>query len=884
MKKSNRTRRNRQSRVLGEQFENLEDRRLMAADFGVDHSANLSSQMDATPAAFASFETVESDLAQVQNTEAVSEVSSQLMDEMRAQVESTGRLALNAFDELATFAGITIEAPAVGNDSVTGTTSFGTGQSPVLLQYVPQTGKWLLAVKSELGELIPTDSPIESPFELESPIFVFSAGDAELSSDEMSPETATFYRQLYQREDFEVRVEKGVNILTTATIKDDSIVSDLLENIGVDVPAVDLEGVVFGDFTPEAVNEFAESEKDKKFFDKFREDMLLRATLPQITVNGLPSNMAIGRASLVWQSPGTDHDWVYAALDMTIDDGDGMPTELTGRLGFMDTPTGSEFRLSANARNINDAFGITGLDLNDVTLLVAVDTVNKPSTTAPGNAVSDPTAAVPSASVGVSATMEIGDRDVMIAGKVDFALATGSPLKVALRGELSELSSNDLIGFANRLTGVEDFEPNNENLPEFVLKDLMINIAPLGGDVELGIEDGIGVRGALYLNDTLLGEVDGLIDRTDLIPKIQLKAYTREFELGDLSVSDVNIDVMMTQSVEDYFIVNGSVDFLGVSHAVDINIGPREMYYHITTEVDGLGMVDYEFHATTLGIPRWTFNATARNDLSKTLEEEVATDVRDWAEQASRDFDAAQADLDAAQRAVDQLKDERAAAIAEAQREFDAVEADLRSAQRAVDSLSSRVSSLRRSESRARGSWQAAVRSRRAAKWYQYPARRATEVARYSSYRSIQGARIAAQGSLRAASAVLGEVRDAAGWVLDAAGPESHPSVVAISAELAIKTAALDIAKAAVQAAEDVSTGAAGVVAFVAERHDDLFMIDEIRFSGTLSAAVIGSSFDFEIDYRLLEEADTFKINASTDVIEDLALELIDVAKEKLAS
>ena len=107
--------------------------------------------------------------------------------------------------------------------------------------------------------------------------------------------------------------------------------------------------------------------------------------------------------------------------------------------------------------------------------------------------------------------------------------------------------------------------------------------------------------------------------------------------------------------------------------------------------------------------------------------------------------------------------------------------------------------------------------------------------------------RVAAQGSLTAASGVLTGVRHAAGWALDAAGPEAHPNVIRLSAELAIKTAALEVAEVALNIAEGATTGAAEVVAFVAERHDDLFMIDEISFEGTLSAAIIDSSFDLEV-------------------------------------
>ena len=55
-------------------------------------------------------------------------------------------------------------------------------------------------------------------------------------------------------------------------------------------------------------------------------------------------------------------------------------------------------------------------------------------------------------------------------------------------------------------------------------------------------------------------------------------------------------------------------------------------------------------------------------------------------------------------------------------------------------------------------------------------------------------------------------------------------------------------------------------MAFIAERHDDLFMIDEISFEGTLSAAIIDSSFDLEVSYRFLNKEKTIDIEAGLDL------------------
>lgn len=808
---------------------------------------------------------------------------------MKAMAQSTGQIVLDEIDQFATFAGVTIAAPQFAADgSVTGTTQFGESDAPVLLQYVAQTGDWVLAVASELGELVSPsaigsliDSPVESPLEMQSPIFVFSPSQLRMDAADMSAGTREFYGRIYESNDFTVRLERGINLLSRATVTEDSPAEAVMDVLGVDVPSIELEGVILRDFTSDTFTEFKEARKDGNFWSRFREDMLLRATLPQITIDGLPNTITTGDAYIGWMSPGTDQDVIFAAMDLSIDDGDGIPTQLTGRLAFAETPTGSELRLSAVASQMNDAFGITGLDLNEVTLLLDIDTVKKPATGADAPAPSDPTAAIPTIGIGVSASISVGEKDVMIAGKVELNSLTGTPMKVALRGELSSLSTNDLLRFANRMSGLGDLVPDSSNLPNLEFRDVVVNIAPLGGDAELGIEDGIGLEGELYLDGNLIGRVDGLIDRTGITPKVQLSAWMDEINLGELSVSEVEVDISMTQSIHDRFKIKGRVEVFGASHSVDVNITARRMYYSIATEVDGLGMVDYTFEASTLGVPHWTFRAVVRNDLSKTLEGSVATSVSDWADEAHEDFGKALAMLDRAQASLDSVERERDAAIAEAQREFDEFEGDLATAQRAVDSLRSRVSSLTSSERSARSRWLAAKRSTQAAKWYNYPARKATEVARYTAYRSVQASRLAVQGSLTAASAVLEGVRHAAGWALDAAGPEAHPDVILLTAELAVKRAALEVAEVAVKVAEGVSTGAADVVAFVAEHHDDLFMIDEIRFDGTLSAALLDSSFDLEVDFRFLNKERTLDIETPDPIsLDDLAAELVGRVKE----
>lgn len=868
-KQNNRSKKKRSvERKFGNYIESLENRQLMAADLAVVEEAPASDQ-PAEVRTLAPNANVQDAASQSgSQSSGWTAAAENMHDRMQAMADETGRIALAEFDSLVALAGFTIEAPQFNEDgSISGTTQYGRESSPVLLQYVPAAEEWVLAIQTELDGLVPDEFASEAPIQLNSPIVVFSDAKMDIDSTELSDGSEAFYRELYQDDEFTVRLEKGINILTRGTVTEGSKVAQILDTLNLELPSVQLEGVVLGDYDRGSVDEFGESQKNKKFSEEFRERLQFRATLPEINVEGLPSNVAFGRGSLLWRSPATEKDYVAAELEFTIGG-----TQMTAALGFEDTAYGSELQVTASAANMRDAFGVTGLDLEEVELLIEVDAFRDASKKTDLNS-NDPTANVPTLGIGLGAKMEIGGRYTALAGKVELNLVTGTPVRVALKGELESISSNELIDFANQLSGTEELSADS-NLPDFELRNVLINIAPLGGDADLEIQDGIRLAGELYMNGELIAKVDGHIDQTDIVPKISLQAQTAEINLGELRVSEVEVDILMTQSVDDRYYVKGTVEVFGASHGVHIDINARQMHYEIRTEVEGLGLVHYKFQSTTLGIPEWTFEANVRNDLSTTLEEDVAGGLKEWSDQASKDFAKAQADLDKAQAEVDKLNQERAEAIAFAKKEFDAVKGDLAKAQRTVNSLSKRVRSLRGTEARYRSDWLRSMNSRKKAKWYNYASRRATEIRNYSRFRGIQAARISAQSALSGASSVLGEVRKGAGWALKAAGPEAHPRVIAINAELAVKTAALDTAKAAVKVAEVASTGSADVLAFVAESHDDLFMIDEIRFSGTLSAAILNSSFDLEIEYRFLNEADTFKLATPEFDIEKLAEQL----------
>ena len=90
--------------------------------------------------------------------------------------------------------------------------------------------------------------------------------------------------------------------------------------------------------------------------------------------------------------------------------------------------------------------------------------------------------------------------------------------------------------------------------------------------------------------------------------------------------------------------------------------------------------------------------------------------------------------------------------------------------------------------------------------------------------------------------------------------------------------------RAAVHAAEAISTGTVKALAEIAEHHDDFYMIDQIRFEGTLSGALADSEVAFQVDYTFMnnEKRQGFDLAVSEFDLDGMVKRLVDNIRDGL--
>lgn len=750
---------------------------------------------------------------------------------------------------------VTLEHASVtpSSGTVTGRFAIQTGEATgftadVLVQCLDDCIIGMQVGDQNLAELLPFEG-IADHLEIQTPILAYGSGEnAEFDSRDLPEAAYDFWSQLYRDDQFTVRVNNGLNVMTAAAVAPESPVQDVLSGVGITLPELQLEGVLLEEFESAAL---ADAESQPGLWERIREDWTLRATLDGFGLE-LPTGFSSGDAYL----EATGHQTIAVGfnLDVPEADGDVLSFDVKGQLAFQDAGP-PEVRFVGNMEGTwNSPLGIEGVDLTSGTLVMSFD----PATQAVG--------------FGLGGDMQIGNKQLSLAGKVELNVVTGAPVRAMFEGELDSLTDDDLVAFVNGVSSAADRQLlSTDALPDFELRNLRLTIAPLGGDADLGIEDGLGLAGELYVSGTLVGFVDGQVDAFSDEPSLSLEAWADELQLGELSLDDPTADISVdTASPEDaHFIISGVAELFGSVTTVDVNLSPEQMYFSVAQTVHGLYDAYFEYRSPIANDPVWTFTAEVTNEMGAGVETTIAGEINEMGEAALAAVNSAQAGVEVAQRHVDDLNDDLRRALDDAQREYDAVNNDLAKAKAAVTAAERYVSSWSRTVNSRHNAWRRAISATNRAAWWRKPYYKSVEAGKYASYRAAQAQRSAASVALSAARSTLGVVQRSAGWALDAVGPEAHPNVLRIKASLATANVALSAARGVLATAEDAADVAA-VYQF------DTLMIDRVYFQGVLVDyeralrngnvdALNDSRVEFQVDYRWLGERERFRIFATTE-------------------
>ena len=532
-----------------------------------------------------------------------------------------------------------------------------------------------------------------------------------------------------------------------------------------------------------------------------------------------------------------DRDGLNVAIDSTMDMG-GTAVDYTGSFSLSsDEVTAS---LTGRVAEWDNAFGLPGLNLNDVVLTLGAEYGT-------GGA---------SMMIGLGAGIEMGQSEVSIAGLVGFG-TTG--WEVAFRGETESLLGDDLIDFVNTMNRAADPQAGliaAGTLGDLELRAAFINFAPRGGHAELGIEDGFGIGGAFYNDGQLLGS--GMFVADLASGTFEAGLNVPQLDLGPVKISDVLVDIRVSPD-SSFFRAEGRAQLMGAEVQLkgEIRDDAFSLEGHTSLALAGLDS-SVTFYVDQTGV---RFVATTGGQAINAVKEEATAGIRAAANVAQTAIDAGQDVVDAAKREVRKLESQLDDARAEAQKDVDRVKANIAKAKAVVDSAArSKAYWLKQKKARYK-SWRSAVAATRRAKWWQKPAAKVKEAARFASYAYAAG-RYGAQVAVHKAAAVAYKgVRDAAGWVLDTAGVEANPEVIRIRALLTVAHVGVGLADTALDGLEAANAGVLQTLKTI-----DSFKVQRITISGNLNndtSAGVGISVDTEFQGR----SSQLSLHASTDEI-----------------
>jgi hypothetical protein len=224
----------------------------------------------------------------------------------------------------------------------------------------------------------------------------------------------------------------------------------------------------------------------------------------------------------------------------------------------------------------NNALGIRGFALEDLTIEGNTRLAN------------------PSLNIGLGGTFHIGEKEVSLAAILP---ATPNITTLAFRGKVNSIGIYDYLLCANKLIETAAKLANRKpiqipleklSIPNIRMENVDINIAPAGGSSELGIEDGLGFKGQLYINKRKLSETSLRVSDGGVF----IKQNIARIKLGSLSLTSADgekgpfLDMALTSDLKkNHFNLSGKANLLGLSRTLEIQISRDGYYFAFTDKV-----------------------------------------------------------------------------------------------------------------------------------------------------------------------------------------------------------------------------------------------------------------------------------------------------------
>lgn len=367
-------------------------------------------------------------------------------------------------------------------------------------------------------------------------------------------------------------------------------------------------------------------------------DLSLRAALPPMAPPGSPAWFVEGEVAL--QISGRPSVGLAGAMTLDVD-GDTLTFDIESNVAVV--PAGVELSIAGGLAAANPWVGPLGIDwltLNEIRLAMGLNPVN--------------------VRLGFLGDAVIGSQDIRMALGTRLNLYTGVPMGALVLGETDEgLTLSDLQDFAQRVAG-EGAEPLPITaLPNMALRDLGVRVATYT-DFDLGIEAGIGLRGAFLMQTgqggelSEFGRIDLSVDREGIAGLADIGAWA----IGPVAFDDALLDLALTREAQHLIIEGGATIDDAISGDVALSMTRDSLGF--TTDFDLFDQFRAHLDARAgfaLTSPSFQVRAALYPDFTDAVTYDVAGRLIPVGQQslqtASVSLDAARQSLDAAEASLD---------------------------------------------------------------------------------------------------------------------------------------------------------------------------------------------------------------------------------------
>lgn len=445
----------------------------------------------------------------------------------------------------------------------------------------------------------PLENPVLDQLTLSNVGLVLTGEELETGSADLSAQEYEFYRAIFQRDEFELRLEPGINLIAAiplGELEEGNPLVPALDALGIERTGILLQGTLgqslslIGKGTPRA---------------DVVKDLYLRAELPPVQPPGSPE----------WFESG------QLALEITGDPSVGMVGELTvvideDVLVFFVSGTAARTGMSlAGGLQSEDGweqpFGIEWLIMREMILKVGITPAG-------------------SIQLGFGGDMVIGEKDMDVAVAVALNAATGVPTNFIFEGESEAgFGMPDLVELQARMAAARDAAGEAtaadaggeregipvDRLPQIAFREVGLQFAPKP-EPDLGVERGMAIKGRLWLQTTPEGEledfagVDVAVGEDGLWARGDLGA----FALGPLVWDDAELDLTATRDSQN-FLISGEVDLFASRQMIDVRASRKEFSFETETRLFDLFTADLQANAAfDLRRPAFSVVGEAGND------------------------------------------------------------------------------------------------------------------------------------------------------------------------------------------------------------------------------------------------------------------------------